>query len=222
MNSVFANDDANAAPQGTTMDGNVLTNDADPEADTMTVTGATVNGTPLTIGTATTITGVGTITLNADGTYEFTPDADFVGTVVIPYSICDDGTPQACDEATLYLTSLGTTDAFCYRPATGGNGALPSVHGITALGRAGSATNQGNGVQVDNWPMVRNGAWTVLESKEKGFVVNRLSNVQVADIPEADLRIGMMVYNTDLDCLQINTTGTAAGWQCFNTQACPQ
>lgn len=173
MNSVFANDDANAAPQGTTMDGNVLTNDADPEADTMTVTGATVNGTPLTIGTATTITGVGTITLNADGTYEFTPDADFVGTVVIPYSICDDGTPQACDEATLYLTSLGTTDAFCYRPATGGNGALPSVHGITALGRAGSATNQGNGVQVDNWPMVRNGAWTVLESKEKGFVLNR-------------------------------------------------
>lgn len=69
--------------------------------------------------------------------------------------------------------------------------------------------------------MVRKGAWTALESKTKGFVLNRLSTAQIAAIPSADLVEGMMVYNTTLDCLQVNTTGTPAGWACFNTQTCP-
>ena len=38
---------------------------------------------------------------------------------------------------------------------------LDTNHGITALGRAGADNN--------NWPMVRKGAWTVLEAKTKGF-----------------------------------------------------
>jgi hypothetical protein len=40
------------------------------------------------------------------GDYTWTPDPGFVGTAVIPYTACDDGTPQACDTATLYLTTL--------------------------------------------------------------------------------------------------------------------
>ena len=105
-NNVYANDDAKAAPAGTTLTGNALSNDSDPEGNTISVTSATVNGTPLTIGIATDITGVGTITLNADGTYTLVPEAGFTGTVNVPYNVCDNGTPQACDQATLYLTSL--------------------------------------------------------------------------------------------------------------------
>ena len=90
---------------------------------------------------------------------------------------------------------------------------LDTNHGITALGRAGD--------DKSNWPMVRKGAWTVLEAKTKGFVVNRLTNAQVSAIPSADLREGMMVYNITQDCLQINIDGTATGWKCFNTQTCP-
>ncbi len=111
---------------------------------------------------------------------------------------------------------------YCYKGAYTSGTNLPTNHGITALGRAGSSTNN-NGVQPDNWPMVRNGAWTVLESKEKGFVVNRLTNAQLSALnaTPANLKKGMMIYNTDLDCLQINVDGTATGWKCFNTQSCP-
>lgn len=69
--------------------------------------------------------------------------------------------------------------------------------------------------------MVRKGAWTALESKTKPFVPNRLTNTQVAAIPSANLVKGMMVFNIDLDCLQININGTPAGWKCFDKQTCP-
>ncbi|WP_263010379.1 Ig-like domain-containing protein [Polaribacter sejongensis] len=109
-NNTFANDDANSAPQGTTMNGDVVTNDFDPEGNTQTVTtaSATFNGTTtaITVGTETTIPNVGKLTLNADGTYTFVPETNFVGTVPVTYSVCDNGTPQVCDEATLYLTSI--------------------------------------------------------------------------------------------------------------------
>ena len=102
---------------------------------------------------------------------------------------------------------------FCYKPAQTTGTALDTNHGITALGRAGDDNS--------NWPMVRKGAWTVLEAKTKGFVVNRLTDSQVSTIPSSDLREGMMVYNITQDCLQINIDGTATGWRCFNTQTCP-
>lgn len=107
------------------------------------------------------------------------------------------------------------TQAACYRPAVTAGTILDTPQGITSLGRAGNNTS-GN-----NWPMVRKGAWTVLEAKTKGFVLNRLTTAQIAAIPAADLVEGMMVYNVTLDCLQVNTTGTPAGWACFNTQTCP-
>lgn len=107
------------------------------------------------------------------------------------------------------------TQAACYRPAVTAGTILDTPQGITSLGRAGNNTS-GN-----NWPMVRKGAWTVLEAKTKGFVLNRLTTAQIAAIPAANLVEGMMVYNVTLDCLQVNTTGTPAGWACFNTQTCP-
>lgn len=107
------------------------------------------------------------------------------------------------------------TQAVCYKPAVTAGTILDTPQGITSLGRAGTGTI-GN-----NWPMVRKGAWTVLEAKTKGFVLNRLTSAQIAAIPAVNLIEGMMVYNVTLDCLQVNTDGTAAGWACFNTQTCP-
>lgn len=102
----------------------------------------------------------------------------------------------------------------CYNPANiSGLPRLDTPNGITSLNRAGAE----NG----NWPMVRKGAWTALESKTKGFVPNRLTTPQIEAIPAANLVEGMMVYNVTLDCLQINTTGTATGWKCFTEQTCP-
>lgn len=102
---------------------------------------------------------------------------------------------------------------FCYKPAIIAGTVLDTKQGITSLQRAGTDNN--------NWPMVRKGAWTALESKTKGFVPNRLTAQQITDIPAANLVEGMMVYHIGLDCLYINTNGTPTGWKCFNTQTCP-
>lgn len=212
VNNTYANDDANTAPKGSSMTGNVKTNDTDPEGNTSAVTAASASfggtTTAITIGSATNIPGVGALTLNSDGTYSFVPNATFVGTVVVPYTICDNGTPQACDQATLYLTSLDALAGYCYKlPVVTAGTAVPSNHGITALGRAGADNS--------NWPMERQSAWTVLEAKTKGFVVNRVAN-PAADI--ANPVEGMMVFDTTAQCLKIYN-GTV--WSCYSTPACP-
>jgi hypothetical protein len=106
--NIDANDDANVKPKDVTMSGNVLTNDIS------SVSGLTVTGASVTIGTSVytltsgtmTIPNVGTITLAANGAYTFDPDANFVGTVPVVYTVKnDDG---STDQATLYLTTLPT------------------------------------------------------------------------------------------------------------------
>ncbi|MDF2553963.1 MAG: hypothetical protein K0R77_3238 [Chryseobacterium sp.] len=112
--------------------------------------------------------------------------------------------------------SLSCASGVCYKPGATGGTVLETKHGITALSRAGSSDS-------DNWPMVRNGAWTVLESKEKGFVINRVA--LTANLSSITNPIeGMMVYDEEADCLKIYTIkdgDTTAAWHCLTTQACP-
>lgn len=100
-----------------------------------------------------------------------------------------------------------TIDKHCFKPAGTGSPALETKHGITSLARAGAD----NG----NWPMVRKGAYTVLESKTKGFVLNRLTTQQKNALTPLK---GMMVYDTDLNCLSIFN---GQHWKCFDKPACP-
>jgi CshA-type fibril repeat protein len=67
-------DDVNTTPEDTPVSANVLPNDTDPESDPVTVTGFSVNGQTYAPGSTATISGVGTILLNADGSYTFTPE----------------------------------------------------------------------------------------------------------------------------------------------------
>ncbi|SHF79398.1 hypothetical protein [Chryseobacterium sp. OV279] len=94
----------------------------------------------------------------------------------------------------------------CYKPSTISGTVLNTPYGISSLGRAGG---------ISNWPMVRKGAWTAMESKTKGFVPNRLTTVQKNALVPAE---GMMVYDTTLDCLSIYD---GSGWKCFSNQTCP-
>ncbi len=163
--------------------------------------------------TAGMLDGIGRINVAANGTT--TPvvvDANGVPVVTNTSSIYNvDG--QAQGQTVGSSANASVNGCYCYKPAQTSGTILDTNHGITALGRAGADNS--------NWPMVRKGAWTVLEAKTKGFVVNRLTDAQVSAIPSADLREGMMVYNITQDCLQINIDGTATGWRCFNTQTCP-
>ena len=141
-----------------------------------------------------------------------TVNANGVPNLVNSGGAADVGSDQGQGIGEAYNAAI-QSGCFCYKPAQTTGTALDTNHGITALGRAGADNS--------NWPMVRKGAWTVLEAKTKGFVINRLTDDQINAIPSADLREGMMVYNINQDCLQINIDGTATGWKCFNTQTCP-
>ncbi|WP_329804332.1 Ig-like domain-containing protein, partial [Flavobacterium facile] len=90
-NTTLAENDINNTFMNIPVSGSVLTNDSDPQGHTQTVTAST------------TTTPQGTLVLNANGTYTFTPATGFTGTFVHTYTVCDNGTPQACDTATLTI-----------------------------------------------------------------------------------------------------------------------
>ncbi|ERJ61295.1 hypothetical protein M472_21305 [Sphingobacterium paucimobilis HER1398] len=78
--------------------GNVLTNDSDPEGNALTVSLviAPVNG---------------MIVLNADGSFTYTPKANYAGRDSLQYQVCDNGVPSKCGTAWLYLTVNPVNDA---------------------------------------------------------------------------------------------------------------
>ena len=110
-------DDDNNTYVNTSARGNVLTNDFDPEGNTQTFSGFDNPATPSVDYTKatifTTIAGTdvqgnaiadaGDLVINTDGTYLFVPTTGFTGSVIIHYQVCDNGTPQACDDAILKI-----------------------------------------------------------------------------------------------------------------------
>ncbi|MWW26920.1 Ig-like domain-containing protein, partial [Algibacter lectus] len=92
-NTTDAIADINNTFVGQPVTGNVLTNDEDFEGDNQSVT-------------ANTQPANGSVVVNPDGTYTYTPNPDFTGEDTFEYTICDDGNPQACDTATVYIEVL--------------------------------------------------------------------------------------------------------------------
>src|SRR5207344_2604704 len=91
--------------------GNVLTNDSDADGNALSVTQFKVVGdaTTYTAGSTATIAGVGTLVINADGTYTFTPEANYNGPVPVATYTVTDGT--ATDTATLTMNGTPVNDA---------------------------------------------------------------------------------------------------------------
>jgi len=96
----------------------------------------------------------------------------------------------------------------CYDDANTSAAGITSNLGITMLGRGGGGSA--------NWPKSRKGAYAVLESNTKGFVLNRMTIQQISAI--IDPQEGMLVYDTTSKCLKMYD-GNA--WYCFNTPTCP-
>ncbi|MBE0560372.1 MAG: tandem-95 repeat protein, partial [Ochrobactrum anthropi] len=94
-NPPVALDDVNNTLINTPVPGNVLTNDFDPDGDPV-----TINTTPVVPPSS------GTLVLNPDGSYLYTPATDFVGVVSFVYEICDNGTPPLCDQAVVTITVI--------------------------------------------------------------------------------------------------------------------
>ena len=117
--------DTDTTLEDTPAAGNVLVNDTDPDAgDTKTVTQFTVPGVtgPLVggafaAGSTATIAGVGTLVINADGSYVFTPVLNYSGAVpVATYTMKD--SQNATASSTLTITITPVNDAPVANPDT--------------------------------------------------------------------------------------------------------
>ena len=91
-----ANDDTDSGAEDTQQTGNVLTNDSD------------VDGTISVKDPGTYATSNGSITINSDGTYTYTPNANYNGSDSFDYTIVDDDGAEAT--ATLNLTVTDVND----------------------------------------------------------------------------------------------------------------
>lgn len=91
-----ANDDTYFVTEDFVLNGNVQDNDTDVENDVLTIT------------LVTDVTN-GVLVLNADGTFTYTPNADFNGNDSFVYEACDGS--GACDQATVNITVTPVPDA---------------------------------------------------------------------------------------------------------------
>lgn len=118
-------DDTGATNQDTALNNiDVLSNDTDPENDTLSVTGATVPAAQ------------GTVTVNPDGTINFIPANGFTGDATITYTLSDGTNTDTADLVVTVTAQIGTTNAFantaCWRVEDRGGA---SGNNITTDGR---------------------------------------------------------------------------------------
>ncbi len=90
---VAVNDSYTMSSFGTYNGASVLANDSDPNGDAL-----IVNTTPV-VGPQ-----YGTLTLRADGTFTYSPNANFSSGDSFTYSVCDNGAPSECVQATVTIS----------------------------------------------------------------------------------------------------------------------
>jgi len=107
------------------------------------------------------------------------------------------------DEITEVYDNLCTSIACTQSPNLNGE-TIPSLIGISTQERT-----------IENWPSNINGGNLVLESKDKGFVIPRISSVNTS-FGKEDLVEGMIYFDKDMNCLKLYD-GT--DWRCV-TASC--
>ena len=103
-NSTFATDDSYIGFPNMNITGNLQGNDYDPQGNTQTINITPVSG-----------PAHGTVTINRDGTFSYIPNAGYSGPDQFIYSICDNGNPVACSQATAYLNIVKGPDYCSWR-----------------------------------------------------------------------------------------------------------
>jgi len=107
--SPVANDDLFSGDEDGGISGNVLVNDTD--VDSLSLTAVEI-----------TPPANGTLNLNANGSFAYTPSLDYSGPDAFTYEVCDSS--GACDSATVNLTVVAVADtpSLSVEPATGSEG----------------------------------------------------------------------------------------------------
>ena len=102
----IAEDDINTTSLNTPVDGNVLTNDQSDPGDELMVT--EVNGVP--IGGAPIVTSLGTVVVNPDGTYTYTPTDGATGTDEFTYTVVDENGNESEATVTIEIRDSATAN----------------------------------------------------------------------------------------------------------------
>ena len=174
-----AMNDINSTLKGLAVSGNVLTNDSDPNFNALTVSTTPVQA-----------PSNGTVVLNANGTYTYTPNANFVGVDVFTYQVCNNGTPSMCTTASVSVEvrevlTAGTNQAPI---ASNDNTATPSGVSIVINVKANDFDPQGGiiynptlvGTATGGTPSV-NPDGTISFVPTLGFVGNAIFKYLICD-----------------------------------------
>ncbi|MCU0440202.1 MAG: Ig-like domain-containing protein, partial [Raineya sp.] len=156
---VAVNDTYNTG-SGVAVNGNVGTNDQNPSGGTTTFT--LVSG-----GTA---TQNGTLVLNPDGTFTYTPNNGFVGTVTFVYQICN---PTGCSQATVTINVAPLVVAVDDNYTIAVNNPITdslSVNDILPAGSIPVFSLVSGGTAADNGTLVVNTNGTFTFTPNNGFV----------------------------------------------------
>ena len=144
--------------------GNVLTNDSDPEGDSLLVNTVPVAG-----------PSNGQLELSADGSFTYTPEGNFNGSDGFTYEVCDTGDPSLCDQAEVVMTINPVNDA---PVATGDQYATDQdvVLSITAPGVLDNDTDPDNdNLAVTQFDASSSGGGTITGNGDGSFAYVPLS-----------------------------------------------
>ncbi|AYN27949.1 tandem-95 repeat protein [Buttiauxella sp. 3AFRM03] len=125
----LANPDINTTPEDTVARGNVLTNDTDADPDdaaALHVTRFTIDGNVYAPGSVVTLSGMGVLTLRANGNWTFVPVADWNGTLPVVSYDMSDGNDGGVSSSSLSITIAPVQDAFNDLISVNGNSSVTS------------------------------------------------------------------------------------------------
>ncbi|MBI1287084.1 MAG: tandem-95 repeat protein [Flavobacteriales bacterium] len=168
----FAGDDAALTPMNVPVSGDHLVNDFDPNGDNIIINTTPVSG-----------PSHGTVVINPNGTYTYTPASGYVGPDQFVYQICDDGTPSLCAQATCYITvfpgpgiSYTTTEPLCNGNANG------SIN-ITVTNATPPLTySWSNGATTEDLNNVAAGTYVVTVTDAQGSVLQQTIQLTQPDV----------------------------------------
>nr|WP_298410012.1 retention module-containing protein [uncultured Halomonas sp.] len=104
-----AESDSATGDEDAPLNGNVLGNDSDVDGDSLTVSGFTVGGIDYAVGETAELEGIGSLTIQTNGSYIFTPVENWNGQVpTVSYTVTDG---NLTDTAELQLTVTAVNDA---------------------------------------------------------------------------------------------------------------
>jgi large repetitive protein len=200
---ILAVNDINTTPQNTAVSGQLLTNDIG--------SGLVVTTTPIANPAN------GTVVLNANGSYTYTPTTGFTGTDSFKYKVCDNLTPQKCDTALVTISVIPPVLAGQNAPPVAQNDAKQTLVGVPVLGNVLSNDfdpNAGQTLTVTTTPVsppvngtvVLNANGTYTYTPTPGFSGADSFTYKVCDNGSPVLCSNATVY---LDIVPKNTPATA-------------